>query len=90
MAKKGYHFVIQRLVVEGEIKYFKEIFEYYPITYLVNYLKTNHKTLASYIHKPSLMRFDVAIKIAEFFGIDEKAMFDLIHNQIIAEKKRKK
>lgn len=81
---------IKNLIEKGHIRIFREILEYYPITPLIKHLKSSHQRLTKYFNDVSLFRFSEVIVIGEYFGVDEKLMFDLVYNQIIEDKKKKK
>jgi hypothetical protein len=40
---------IRSMIDKGDITLFKEIFDYYDITPIINHLRTNHATLTGYI-----------------------------------------
>lgn len=81
---------IRSMIDKGEITLFKEIFDYYDITPIINHLRTNHATLTGYINNVTRIRIGKIISIAEYFDVDEKKMINLVHNQIYADRKTKK
>lgn len=81
---------VKSLIEKGHIQTFREILDYYQITPLVKHLKSSHQRLTKYFNQTSLFRFSEIIEIAEYFGVDEKLMIDLVYNQILADKKTKK
>lgn len=78
------------MIDKGEITLFKEIFDYYDITPIINHLRTNHATLTGYINNVTRIRIGKIISIAEYFDVDEKKMINMVLNQIIADRKVKK
>lgn len=81
---------IRSMIDKGEITLFKEIFDYYDITPVINHLKTNHATLTGYITNAGNIRMNKIISIAEYFDVDEKKMINIVYNQIVADRKIKK
>ncbi|MGN6419470.1 MAG: hypothetical protein ACTHMC_18365 [Pseudobacter sp.] len=81
---------IRSMIDKGEITLFKEIFDYYDITPVINHLKTNHATLTGYITNAGLIRMNKIISIADYFDVDEKKMINIVYNQIVADRKNKK
>lgn len=78
------------MIDKGEITLFKEIFDYYDITPIINHLRTNHATLTGYITNISQIRMGKIIGIAEYFDVDDKKMINIVYNQIVADRKVKK
>lgn len=78
------------MIDKGEITLFKEIFDYYDITPVINHLKTNHATLTGYITNAGLIRMNKIISIADYFDVDEKKMINIVYNQIVADRKNRK
>lgn len=81
---------IRSMIDKGEITLFKEIFDYYDITPIINHLRTNHATLTGYITNVSLIRIGKIIQIAEYFDVDERKMINIVYNQILADRKIKR
>lgn len=81
---------IRSMIDKGEITLFKEIFDYYDITPIINHLRTNHATLTGYITNASQIRIGKIISIAEYFDVDEKKMINIVYNQVVADRKTKK
>lgn len=78
------------MIDKGEITLFKEIFDYYDITPVINHLKTNHATLTGYITNIGQIRVNKIISIADYFDVDEKKMINIVYNQILADRKIRK
>lgn len=78
------------MIDKGEISLFKEIFDYYDITPVINHLKTNHATLTGYIINIGQIRVNKIISIAEYFDVDERKMISIVYNQLMADRKVKK
>lgn len=78
------------MIDKGEIRLFKEIFDYYDITPVINHLKTNHATLTGYITNVGQIRFNKIISIADYFDVDASKMITIVYNQILADKKIRK
>ena len=81
---------IRSMIDKGEITLFKEIFDYYDITPVINHLKTNHATLTGYITNIGQIRVNKIISIADYFDVDEKKMINIVYNQILADRKIRK
>ena len=81
---------VKVLIEKGHIHAFREILEYYPITPIVKHLKSSHQRLTKYFNDASLFRFAEVSKIADYFGVDDKLMIDLVYIQIVADKKAKR
>lgn len=78
------------MIDKSEITLFKEIFDYYDITPIINHLRTNHATLTGYITNVAQIRMGKIISIAEYFDVDEKKMINIVYNQLLADRKVKK
>jgi hypothetical protein len=51
---------------------------------------TSAVRLNKLILNPALFTFQGAYSIAEVIGVDEKTMVDIIHNECVSKKKKKK
>lgn len=78
------------MIDKGEITLFKEIFDYYDITPVINHLKTNHATLTGYITNIGQIRINKIVSIAGYFDVDEKKMINIVYNQLMADRKIRK
>jgi len=81
---------VKRLIEQNHITTFREIPDYYPITPLIEFLKTNHGRLSKYFNNVSLFRFSEIIKISQYFQVDEQKMIALVYNQILEDRKTRK
>jgi hypothetical protein len=81
---------IRSMIDKGDITLFKEIFDYYDITPIINHLRTNHATLTGYITNIAQIRMGKIISIAEYFDVDERKMINIVYNQLLADRKIKK
>lgn len=81
---------INTLIESGKIKLFKDIFDYYDITPVIAYLKTNHDTLTGWINNPGMIRVEKSNQIAEYFSVDGMKMLEIIYNQTKLEKKNRR
>jgi short-subunit dehydrogenase involved in D-alanine esterification of teichoic acids len=81
---------VKRLIEEGHISTFREVLDFYPITDLIGFLKTNHSRLSKYFNNPGLFRFEEIIKIANYLQVNEEKMISLVYKQIQEDRKSKK
>lgn len=89
MAKVGQQKLVKRMIETGDIKQFRDIFEYAAITPLIQHLKTNHATLQNYITNVGLLRVQTIVSIASYYNVETETMFKLIANQLSAPKRKK-
>ena len=90
MAKDKQKELIKDMIESGKIKLLKDIFDYYPISPVITYLKTNHKTLYEHLQDADKFRTGTVFSIGDYFGVDETAIMMLIVNQRMADKKRRR
>lgn len=90
MTKEKQVKLIKRMIESGEIKQLKEIFDYYPITHIIDYLETNHKTLFTHTNDIAQIRAGTVYKIGNYFGVTEEAIMQLVTNQYKSSKPKRK
>lgn len=78
------------MIRSGDIKQFRDIFRYAQITPVIKHLNSNHTRLQAAISDITKFKVGTLVKIADFFELDEKTMMDLVVNQLVATKRKRK
>ncbi|GAB3429826.1 hypothetical protein [Niabella aquatica] len=78
---------VKNLIEKGHIQTFKEILEYYNITPIIDHLGSSHQRVTKLFNQIGLFKIREIDKLADYFNVDVKLMFNLVYNQIIEEKK---
>jgi len=75
------------MIERGDVKVFRDIFEFFPITAIIELLNTNHKTLSKNIVNVDNIRVSQIRIMADYFGTSYQAFFNIIVNQMTEKKK---
>lgn len=82
--------VVRQLIETGHYTKYDDIFILLPVTLLINHLRTNHKRLTKYNANPALFSLEEIFKIAEYLEVSEPKMIELIYNQVLENRKKRK
>jgi hypothetical protein len=80
---------VKKMIDAGEVQQLKDIFDIYPITLLIKHLRTNHKTLTTYLNDVTKFKVGMLARIAEHFQVDPRKITDMIWNQYEQDNKKK-
>jgi len=80
---------VKKMIEAGEIARLEDIFAIYPITFVIKHLRTNHKTLTTYLNDVSKFKVGMLARIAEYFQVDPRRITDMVWGQYEQDKKRK-
>lgn len=78
---------VKRLIEKGHIHTLKEIFEYHPITPIIDFLRSSHQRVTKLFNQVGLFKVQEIQSLGEFFDVDIKLMLGLVYNQLAEEKK---
>lgn len=81
---------VRNSIESGYTTKYGEIFELLPLTLIINLLGTNHKRLTKYNANPALFSLDEIFKIAKYLEVSEQKMIELVYNQVLENRKRRK
>lgn len=81
---------VRRGIATGDYTKYNDIYDLLPLTAIINLLGTNHKRLTKYNANPALFSLEEIFKIAEYLEVSEPKMIELIYNQVLENRKKKK
>lgn len=90
MTKDTRVIAVRQLIENGSYTKYLEIFNLLPLTAIINVLKTNHARLIKYNADPGMFRMNDIFKIAKYLEIPETKMYELVYNQVLENRKKKK
>jgi hypothetical protein len=82
--------IVQKLIRSGDVKLLTDIFEVIPVTTVAVALGSNWDQLTKRIKEPGIFRINEIIAMAAYFEVEEKVMIDIIYNQVLANRGKKK
>lgn len=82
--------VVNKLIKAGEIIRFEQIFDVIKPFVIQKDFGIHNYRLTSLILNPEGWKFSEAYELAALFEVDEKVMVDLIHNQYLYNKEKRK
>lgn len=87
MVKDKRHKTVKILIEGGHVNEFREIFEHIPKTTVSEELGIHFNRFNNFIEKPAEMKVSDLFLLSNYFEIDGKKMFELIHNQVSSVRK---
>lgn len=81
---------VKKMIEAGEVQQLKDIFDIYPITLVIAHLRTNHKTLTTYLNDVSKFKVGMLGRIAEYFQVDPRKISDMVWHQYEQNKKTRR
>lgn len=81
--------IAKNLILNGEIKEFKDIFLYLTKKDLTNKTGLNYYRLLRLVQNPRFMRFEDVYNISQALGVPALSISTIIHNQIESKRKKK-
>jgi hypothetical protein len=90
MPKDKRYLTVKNLITGGYIKKFSEIIYTVPKSTITRDLGMHHQTFKKVMKSPDRLSFTDAFKIASFIEIDEREIMNLIHNEWIEKKDKRK
>lgn len=82
--------VVRQLIESGHYTKYDDIYDLLPLTLIINLLGTNHKRIKKYNENPGLFSLDELFEIAGYLEIPEPKMIELVYNQVVANRKKRK
>ncbi|OQP50297.1 hypothetical protein A4H97_00160 [Niastella yeongjuensis] len=90
MSKDKRYDTVKKLVTGGYIKKFSEIIDTIPKSTITRDLGMHHQTFKKVMKSPERLSFTDAFKIASFIEIDEREIMNLIYNEWLEKKAKRK
>ncbi len=90
MAKQASFKVAKNLIEKGDIKTISELLEIVDKKAIYKNIPASAIRFNNLVADPPQFRFSDAYAIAATIGVDEKLLLDLIHNECLSRKKKRK
>jgi len=85
---KGYN-TTKLLIEGGQIKEFRQIFEYVPKSTVYKDLGINYNRFTRAVKNIQEFKLEEIYHLSRLINVDEKVLLDLAHAQHVADKKKK-
>lgn len=84
------YITLQKLFLAGRIESLREVLDTLPKTVLAKDLGMHHQTLAAMISNPQKFSYEIAFKIASLIDVEPHTIVNLIFNECLAAKAKKR
>jgi hypothetical protein len=85
---RGYK-IVAKLISDGDIKSFRDIFEDLPKTVVKTDMRMHHITFAKRLKHPESFTLKEMIHLASLIGVSHMTLIELIYKQYLSDQKLK-
>jgi hypothetical protein len=90
MARDKTYIIVKNLIEQGFVKNISDLLNHLDKTPFSKDIKTSPYRLNKLIENPALFQFQDAYNISEVLKVDPKIIIDLVHNEWVIKKQKKK